>query len=226
MGWILITSSLGNSQYSCTYICGHISVGVEWLGQRACLCSGVCVYVCARMRAQLGSTLRSHGLYRARLLCPWNFPGKCRYYGGLVVKNLPANGGDAGDLDPWVRNIPWRKHMATHSSILAWRIPWTEEPGELQSTGLQGVGHNWAHAHAPRYYLLSSGFHSGCIDIHFFRMCVKFPVAPYPALCFVLLLFSILVILVDVKWYLLWFEFALPWWLMKLCVLVPLFITV
>ena len=37
-------------------------------------------------------------------------------------------------LDPWVRKIP-EEGMATHSSILAWRIPWTEEPGGLQSTG-------------------------------------------------------------------------------------------
>ena len=36
------------------------------------------------------------------------------------------------------------KEMATHSSILARRIPWTEEPGGLQSTGLQRVGHDWA----------------------------------------------------------------------------------
>ena len=36
------------------------------------------------------------------------------------------------------------KEMATHSSILAWRIPWREEPGRLQSMGLQRVGHNWA----------------------------------------------------------------------------------
>ena len=36
------------------------------------------------------------------------------------------------------------KEMATYSSILAWRIPWTEEPGGLQSTGLQRVGHDWA----------------------------------------------------------------------------------
>ena len=36
------------------------------------------------------------------------------------------------------------KEMATHSSILAWRIPWTEEPGGLQSTGSQRVGHDWA----------------------------------------------------------------------------------
>ena len=39
---------------------------------------------------------------------------------------------------------PLEKGMATHSSILAWRIPWTEEPGGLQSTGSQRVGHDWA----------------------------------------------------------------------------------
>ena len=36
------------------------------------------------------------------------------------------------------------KEMATHSSTLAWKIPWTEEPGRLQSTGSQRVGHDWA----------------------------------------------------------------------------------
>ena len=45
---------------------------------------------------------------------------------------------------------PLEEGVATHSSILAWEIPWTEEPGELQSTVLQRVGHNWsdlAHTH-------------------------------------------------------------------------------
>ena len=42
------------------------------------------------------------------------------------------------------REDPLEKEMATHSSILDWRIPWMEEPGGLQSTGLQRVGHNWA----------------------------------------------------------------------------------
>ena len=45
-----------------------------------------------------------------------------------------------------VRSLGWEdsleKEMATHSSILAWRIPWMEEPGRLQSTGLQRVGHD------------------------------------------------------------------------------------
>ena len=39
---------------------------------------------------------------------------------------------------------PLEKEMVTHSSILAWRIPWTEKPGGLQSTGSQRVGHDWA----------------------------------------------------------------------------------
>ena len=43
---------------------------------------------------------------------------------------------------------PLEEGMATHSSILAWRIPWTEEPGGLQSMGSQRVGHNWATKHS------------------------------------------------------------------------------
>ena len=39
-------------------------------------------------------------------------------------------------FNPWVGKIPWRGEWQIHSSILAWRIPWTEEPGGLQSTGL------------------------------------------------------------------------------------------
>ena len=57
-----------------------------------------------------------------------------------TVKNLAAM------QETWVRSLgredPPEKEMATHSSILAWRIPWTEEPGGLQSMGLQRVGHD------------------------------------------------------------------------------------
>ena len=57
-----------------------------------------------------------------------------------MVKNLPAM------QETQVQSLGWEdpleKGMATHSSILAWRIPWTEEPGGLQSTGLQRVGHD------------------------------------------------------------------------------------
>ena len=44
--------------------------------------------------------------------------------------------------------------MATHSRILAWRIPWTEEPGRLQSMGLQRVGHNLATKHIAQVLLV------------------------------------------------------------------------
>ena len=51
-------------------------------------------------------------------------------------------------LEIWLQSLdqedPLEKDMATYPSILAWRIPWTEEPGGLQSTGAQRVGHNWA----------------------------------------------------------------------------------
>ena len=68
------------------------------------------------------------------------------------AKNLPAN---AGDVEMQVRSLGWEgtleKGMATHSSILAWRIPWTEEPGWLQSMGSQRVGHNHATKHINKY---------------------------------------------------------------------------
>ena len=49
--------------------------------------------------------------------------------------NLPANAGDAGSISGW--EDPLKKEMTTRSSILAWEIPWTEEPGGLQSMELQ-----------------------------------------------------------------------------------------
>ena len=60
--------------------------------------------------------------------------------GGSAVKNLPVV------QETWVRCLgqedPLEKGMTAHSSFLAWRILWTEEPGELQSVGLQRVGHD------------------------------------------------------------------------------------
>ena len=57
-----------------------------------------------------------------------------------MVKNLPAM------QNTWVRSL--EKGLATHCSILAWRIPWTEEPGGLRSTESQRDGHDWATQHA------------------------------------------------------------------------------
>ena len=61
-----------------------------------------------------------------------------------MVKNLPTNAGDARDLGsiPGLGKSPGEE-MATHSSILAWRIPWTEEPGRLQSMGSQESDMTW-----------------------------------------------------------------------------------
>ena len=57
-----------------------------------------------------------------------------------MVKNMPAM------QETCVRSLGWEdpleKEMATHSSTLVWRIPWTEEPGGIQSMGSQRVGHN------------------------------------------------------------------------------------
>ena len=57
-----------------------------------------------------------------------------------IVKNLPAM--QETQVQSLSLEDPLEKGMATHSSILAWMIPWTEEPGGLQSLGLQRVGHN------------------------------------------------------------------------------------
>ena len=54
-----------------------------------------------------------------------------------MVKNAPANAGEK--VQPLGHEDPLDKEMATHSSILAWEIPWTEEPGGLQTMGLQKV---------------------------------------------------------------------------------------
>ena len=57
-----------------------------------------------------------------------------------MVKHLPAM------QETWVQSLGWEdlleKEMATHSSTLAWKIPWIEEPGRLQSTGWQTVRHD------------------------------------------------------------------------------------
>ena len=57
-----------------------------------------------------------------------------------MVKNLPAKAGDAGSIPGLGRSL--EKDKATHSSILAWRIPWTEEADRLQSMVLQRVRHD------------------------------------------------------------------------------------
>ena len=61
------------------------------------------------------------------------------FLGGTVVMNPLASAGDM-DLTPGWED-PLEKELETHSSVLAWKIPWTEEPGQLQSMGSQCVRH-------------------------------------------------------------------------------------
>ena len=84
----------------------------------------------------------------------WGFPG------GSVVINPPANAGDAGLISGLGRCPGGRK-----GSILAWKIPWTEDPGGLQSMGLQRVGYNWATGHTCTHtwvFLVNRQTKSGC----------------------------------------------------------------
>ena len=77
-----------------------------------------------------------------------------------MVKNMPAM------QETHVRSLgqedPLEKGMATHSSILAWRIPWTEEPGRLQLKRSQRVGHDWANKHTHHIIFLFYVKYSAC----------------------------------------------------------------
>ena len=63
--------------------------------------------------------------------------------------------------ETWVRSLRWedpleKKEMVTHSSTLAWRIPWMEKPGRLQSIGSQRVGHDWATSPSLQVWILGA----------------------------------------------------------------------
>ena len=106
-------------------------------------------------------------------ICSWVtditiiWPVKGAFQVALVVKNPPANAGET-----WVQSLgpedPLKEGRATHSNVLAWRIPWTEEPGGLQSMGLQRVRHNWSdlaqqHKHNGRVMEKEMAAHSSVL---------------------------------------------------------------
>ena len=111
------------SHFICPFICWW-TLGLFPLGY----CDKIAMNIGVQISVFLGPTFNSE----VELLNHMDFPG---------VKCLPAM------WETRVLSLGWEdpleKEMATHSSILAWRIPWTEEPGGLQSMGLQRVGHDW-----------------------------------------------------------------------------------
>ena len=111
----------------------------------------------------------------------WGFPG------GSVVKNLPAMKKTCVWSPSW--EDPLEKEMATHSSILAWRIPWTEETGGLQSIALQRVRHDWSDL---------AGVHA----IYFIRKVFFFFFNPNIHKYLLFVSFLLITILTDVRWYL------------------------
>ena len=73
-----------------------------------------------------------------------NNEGMC-FPGGAAVKNLPAmQETQEMQIRALGREDPRKKEMATHSSIFAWKVPWTERSGGLRSMGLQRAGHDWS----------------------------------------------------------------------------------
>ena len=105
-----------------------------------------------------------------------------------TVKNLPAT----QETQVWSlgqEDDPLEKGMATHSSILAWRIPWTVEPGGLQSMGSQRVRHDWVtntHTHTQHHrknwIMTSYNFLSYfCLSICFYFFPSKFTSDGYPS---------------------------------------------
>ena len=76
----------------------------------------------------------------------------CMYRGCMYVQRLYCRDyrrHRRPGFNPWVEKIPWEEEMTTHSSILAWKIQWTEEPGGLQSMRSQRVRYDWATEYTP-----------------------------------------------------------------------------
>ena len=132
---------------------GHSGVGAPRLAGPACrLATGVWQDGLCNLWAQpawvvwlAGESLRSPSQgwlvshYCQRLWCYLCFPGSSDSKEPFCqCRRLKRHG-----FYPWVGKIPWREGTATHSSILAWRIPWIEEPGGLQFMGLQRAECDW-----------------------------------------------------------------------------------
>ena len=103
--------------------------------------------------------INSHSLFSSAFKCVHTEYLRLLLLSNMVLRNLELGHSKSFPGDSGVKNLPamqgtrilsvsqeepLEKGMATHSSILAWRRPWTEEPGGIQSMGSQRVGHDWA----------------------------------------------------------------------------------
>ena len=92
-----------------------------------------------------------------------NLHTRCMYYGASLVAQTVKNPPTMQETQ--VRSLGWadpqEKGVATHSSIHAWRIPWSKEPGGLQSVWSQRVGYDWlTHTHTHTTFMMFSEFYS------------------------------------------------------------------
>ena len=86
-----------------------------------------------------------------------------RFLGIASDQQLPANAGDLTDLGWSLGRVgPLEEGMATHSSILAWRIPWTEKPGRLWPVGSQRVRHDWSDLVTRQQFLVVNPSITAC----------------------------------------------------------------
>ena len=118
-----------------------------------------------------------------------------------VVKNLPA----MQETQVWSLGWedPQEEGMATHSSILAWRVPWTEEPGGLQSIQWQRVGHDWSDWACTHIFSIFTSYMWAWKDVS-----VSFRVQCY--VCPWLTLFCIAQIFFNCYWFL--FLWSIKYW--------------
>ena len=118
-------------------------------------------------------------LWNTRNISVMSYGPHMGFPGGSDGKASACSAGDLGLILGLGRSL--EKEMATHSSTLAWKIPWTEEPGRLQTMGSQRVRHDWVIPYGPhkfRYFPKANGefmdlpiFHVR--DTHFLYYCFK-----------------------------------------------------
>ena len=132
--WLLYQLSHKGSPRTLEWIAYPFSRGSSWPSNR----TGVS-WIAGGFFTNWGIKEKHEGNYNVAYVKLQGFPS------GSVVKNQPAM---QETQETQVQFLDWEdlleKGMATHTSILAWRIPWTEKPGRLQSIGSQRVGHDWS----------------------------------------------------------------------------------